>query len=114
MSALSVTATCTIFKGQRESFKEIATRIFDKVRGAEPGTLAYAAYFNEDETVCVVRERYASSDAVLAHLAHVGADLGALGATCALSVEIFGDPSPALLAATAAMQPKIYRPFLSI
>lgn len=114
MSAIAVTATCTIHKGQLEAFKQVLTRIFDKVRGNEPGTLGLAAYFNEDQTVCVVQERYASSDAVLAHLANVGADLGALGATCALSVEVFGDPSPTLLAAAAAMQPKIYRHFLSI
>ena len=114
MSAISVTATLSIHPGKLDAFKAITERIFHKVRGKEPGTLAYAAYFNEDQSVCVVRETYASSDAVLVHLGNVGADLGALGAFCDLSVEVFGEPSPTLLAATAAMQPKIYRPFLTI
>lgn len=114
MSPIAITATCTILPGQLQRFEEVSTRIFDKVRGKEPGTLRYAAFFNADRTVCVVHEAYTDSDAVLAHLAHVGADLGELTQACALSVAVFGDPSPALLQVAAGFQAQIYRPFLSI
>ena len=114
MSAISVTATLSIHPGKLDAFKAVTERIFHKVRGKEPGTLAYFIDVSDPSAPVVVRETYASSDAVLVHLGNVGADLGALGAFCDLSVEVFGEPSPTLLAATAAMQPKIYRPFLTI
>ena len=59
---------------------------------------------------CVVREAYASSDAFLAHLAGAGpllARLVELGG--GLELDVFGEPSPALRAAVAAFQPRVYR-----
>lgn len=38
----------------------------------DPNTLQYDWFFNPDQTECVVREKYADSDAVLAHIQNLG------------------------------------------
>lgn len=105
---------CTIHSGRIDDFKAAIGRVFDKVRDNEPGTQELACYLNADETVAVVREVYDDSDAVLAHLANVGAALGELMATCTMSITVLGDVSPALRAATAALQPSIFTEHLRV
>ncbi len=89
-------------------FKEVAAQAL-ATASTEAGTLQYDWFFNDDETRCVVRETYSSSEAALAHLANVGALLGrlvALGGGAELVV--FGNPSPALREATAGLQPVVH------
>ncbi len=65
-----------------------------------------------DESKCVVREAYADSDAVLAHLGAVGHLLEEiLGLGGGVEVEVFGNPSEALQEVTAEMQPAVYSYF---
>lgn len=113
-TSIYVIVLCTIHSGRIDDFKAAIGRIFDKVRGNEPGTQALACYLNEDETVAVVREVYDDSDAVLAHLANIGAALGELMATCTMSITVLGDVSPALRAAAAALQPSIFTEHLRV
>ena len=78
------------------------------IRG-EPGTLRHDWYDSEDGARCVVREAYTSSDAFLAHLAAAGPLLGRLVELGGgLELELFGEPSPALLDAVAAFRPRVY------
>jgi hypothetical protein len=70
--------------------------------------LQYDWFFNEDQTECVVRERYRDSEAVLQHIANLGETMGALLETCDLSIEVFGDPSPELVEATKALPTQVY------
>ena len=59
--------------------------------------------------MCIVREAYTNSEALLAHSANVGdllPQLFELGGS--LEVEMFGNPSPALAEALAAFNPAIY------
>jgi quinol monooxygenase YgiN len=92
-------------------FKERAARALPLTEG-EATTLQYDWFFNDDETKCVVRETYANSDAILAHIANMGdligklADLGG-----GVEIEVFGDPSPGLVDAAATFGPTIYRFF---
>ena len=58
-------------------FKQVAAEALERTI-PEPGTLHYDWFFSEDETKCVVREIYADSDALLAHLGNVGELLGRL------------------------------------
>jgi hypothetical protein len=76
----------------------------------EPGVLEYDWFFDDTQTVCVVREVYRDSHALLAHARAVGTKLtrlSELGGGCQL--EMFGDPSPQLLDATAPLQRAIFR-----
>jgi hypothetical protein len=46
------------------------------VRTKDTGTLQYEIYFNDDQSECIVLERYRDSEALIEHLANLG-DLGA-------------------------------------
>jgi Antibiotic biosynthesis monooxygenase len=89
-------------------FKQLAAEALDAVRG-EPGALQYDWFFSDDGTRCVVRETYANSDAVLAHVDNVGPLLGRLVELGGgLELEVFGEPSEALRNALAAFNPPVY------
>lgn len=89
-------------------FKRMAAEALVITKG-DPGCLQYDWFLSADQTVCEVRETYASSDAVLAHLGAVGALIGPMMEIAGgLQVECFGSPSQALLEAAAAFKPTVY------
>ena len=114
MEQIQLTATLpNIAPGSLAEFKALAARALEITKGEET-TLQYDWYFSDDETKCVVRERYTSSAAVLSHMANVGDLLGKFAELGGgLEIEAFGDPSPELLKAAAAVgiQPTVYRFF---
>ena len=112
MEKIQITATLPNIAAENvAAFKEVAARALELTR-AEATTLQYDWFFSDDETRCVVRETYANSDAVLAHIANVVELIGKLAELGGgLEIEAFGDPSPELLEAAAAFEPTIYRFF---
>ena len=97
-----------IAPADRAAFKELVKKDID-IATTEPGTLQYDWFFNVDETSCVVREAYANSDAVLAHMGNLGELLGQLAEFGGASKSrAFGNVSPQLVEAEAALQPAIY------
>ena len=91
-----------------DEFRALAAEAVEGTRG-EPGTLQYDWYYSADGRQCVLLERYASSEAVLAHAANVSRKLRRmieLGGR--LELDVFGDPSPELQAATAALGPRVF------
>lgn len=90
------------------TFKELAAQALEITTG-EAGALQYDWFFNDDESECVVRETYADSNAVLAHVGGLGDLFGQLvevGGGC--SFEVCGRPSTELAAATAGLQLSVY------
>jgi hypothetical protein len=67
-------------------------------RTDEPGTLQYEIYFNDDESECIVLERYRDSDALIEHGANVADLMEPILATASVSGELLGAPSAALTA----------------
>jgi quinol monooxygenase YgiN len=112
MEQIQLTATLpNIPPGNLPEFKELAARALEITKDEET-TLQYDWFFSDDETRCVVRETYANSDAILAHMANMGDLIGKLAELGGgLEIEAFGDPSPELLEAAAAFQPTVYRYF---
>lgn len=112
MEQLQVTATVPQITSENlGEFKRLAGEAL-AVTVDDPGVLQYDWFFNADETKCVIRETYADSDAVLTHLGLVGDTLGKLiEVGGGIEIEVFGDPSDALVEATAALQPMIYAYF---
>ena len=108
MNNIQLTARLKIHEGRLEEFKEIAKQALHAVSEKEPGALQYDFFFTPDESECVVRERYADSNALLAHLANVGPLLGKALEMSEFSLEVYGEPSEELRSATAALNPKIY------
>jgi quinol monooxygenase YgiN len=114
MKAIQLTARGAIHKGQLEDFKALAAGCIRMVREKDSGTLQYDWFLNEAQTECVVRETYRDSEAVLEHIANLGASLGAILSVCDWTFEVCGSPSPELVKATTGLSLKLYTPFLSI
>jgi quinol monooxygenase YgiN len=93
----------------RAEFKRIAAVALDISR-REPGVLQYDWFFNDAETVCVVRETYQDSKALLAHIANLGETFGELvelGGGCEL--ELFGNPSLSMADTGAGVHRSVFR-----
>ncbi len=114
MSEIQLTARGAIHEGKFEEFKVLAAECARLVRERDSGTLQYDWFLNEAQTECVVRETYRDSEAVLEHIANLGATLGTILAVCDWTFEVFGSPSPELVAAAAGLSLKVYSPFQSM
>jgi quinol monooxygenase YgiN len=114
MNVIHVTARGAIREGKLEEFKALAAECMRTVREKDSGTLQYDWFLNQAQTECVVRETYKDSEAVLEHIANLGASLGAILSVCDWTFEVCGSPSPELVKATAGLSLKAYSPFQSI
>jgi hypothetical protein len=84
------------------------------VRAKDTGTLQYDIYFNDDQSDCIVLERYRDSEALIGHAAHLG-DLGeAIFAMGRLSGELLGEPSAELRAKMAGSGVRLFTPYQSM
>ena len=80
------------------------------VRTKDTGTLQYEIYFNDDQSECIVHERYRDSEALIEHL---GDMMEAILATGSVSGEVLGEPSAELRAKMADSEVRLFTPFLS-
>jgi quinol monooxygenase YgiN len=110
MNRIQVNARFTnISSSNLAAFKKAAADALE-IAKSEPGVLQYDWFFDDTQTVCVVRETYQDSQALLAHITTMGEalnTLGQLGGGCEL--EMFGEPSPQLVDVTAPLQRSIFR-----
>jgi quinol monooxygenase YgiN len=84
-------------EGKREEYLRLADEAREIVRTTEPGTLGYDLYLNDDQTECVVIERYRDSEAAMFHaenLGHLFADV--LATVEIVHGELLGEPSAEL------------------
>jgi quinol monooxygenase YgiN len=101
-------------EGQLEEFKRLAAECMQIVRAKDTGTLQYDIYFNDDQSDCIVLERYRDSEALIEHAAHLG-DLGeAILAMGWLSGELLGEPSAELRAKMAGSGVRLLTPYQSM
>jgi quinol monooxygenase YgiN len=90
------------FHGDKlDEFKRLAAQCMEIVRTQDTGTLQYDIYFNEDESECIVHERYRDSEALIEHALHLGALNEAVVAAGLVSATMLGEPSPELRAQMA-------------
>jgi quinol monooxygenase YgiN len=83
-------------EGRLEEFKRLSAQCLEIVRTKDTGTLQYDTYLNEDQSECIVIERYRDSEALVEHLANMG-DLGeAILATGSVSGELGRQPGSSL------------------
>lgn len=72
----------------------------------QPGTLVYEWYFNEDNSRCIINERYRDSTALIDHMAASGPYAERFLAAATISrLTILGDIDTATRAALEALQP---------
>ena len=77
MSELWGIARFKFHEGKLEEFKRLSAQAMEIVRTKEPGTLQYDIYFNDNQSECVVLERYRDSEAAMAHASNLGDLFGA-------------------------------------
>ena len=110
MDRIQVSARfANVSDANRAEFKQVAAVALGISR-REPGVLQYDWFFNDAETVCVVRESYQDSTALLAHIANLGETFGKLvdlGGGCEL--ELFGDPSFPMADTDAGVHRSVFR-----
>jgi quinol monooxygenase YgiN len=92
----------------------LCAELMDTVRAKDSGTLQFEIYLSDDESECVVYERYRDSEAVIDHGAHVGDVMEAIFATGSASSALLGEPSAELTATMAGSPVPVFRPFLSM
>jgi quinol monooxygenase YgiN len=86
-------------EGKLEEYKRLSAQAMEIVRTKDTGTLRYDIYFNEDQSECMVVERYRDSAALIEHMANLGDLAGAILATVSLvHGEVLGEPSAELRA----------------
>src|SRR5437879_13911392 len=82
------------------------------VRSKATGTLLYEIYFNDDQSECIVLERYRDSQALVEHAGHLG-DLGR-AIPGLVSSELLGEPSDDVRAKLVGSGVRLFRPFLCL
>ena len=98
MGELQGIARFRFHEGKVEEFKRLSAQCMEIVRTKDPGTLQYEIYFNDDESECIVLERYRDSDALIEHGANVDDLMEPILATASVSGELLGDLSAELRA----------------
>ena len=114
MSELQGIARFKIHEGKLEEFKRLSAQCMEIARTKDTGTLQYDIYFNDDQSECVVLERYRDSEALIEHTAHLGDLMEAIIATGSVSGELLGEPSAELRAKLADSVVRLFTPFQSM
>jgi quinol monooxygenase YgiN len=114
MSELQGIARLTFHEGKLEEFKRVAARCMEIVRTMDTGTLQYDIYFNDDQSECIVHERYRDSGALIEHATHLGELNAAILATASVSGALLGEPSAELRAMLAGGGVGLFTLYLSM
>lgn len=114
MSQIQISANLRIKDGQLDAFKEMVQQCVSIVKEKDSGTLQYDWFFNSDQSVCMIKETYASSEALLEHMANLGDLLGELLATCEFEADVYGDPSEQIMAMLEGMPITFYSRFTGL
>ena len=72
MSELQGIGRFKFHEGKLEEFKRLSAQCMEIVRTKDTGTLQYDIYFNDDQSECIVLERYRDSETLIEHAAHLG------------------------------------------
>jgi len=101
-------------EGTLEEFKRLAAQAMEIVRTMDTGTLQYDICLNDNQSECIVIERYQDSAAVMKHGSHIGDLVASMFATGSASSEMLGEPSAELRAMMEGGEVRLFTPFLSM
>ena len=101
--------------GAVDEFKRLSAECMEIVRAKDTGTLQYDTYFNDDETECIVIERFRDADALIQHGENLAHLMDAIIATGSASGELLGEPSAELRARFVGGGPvQLFRPWATM
>ena len=103
-----------IHEGKLDDYKRLSNECMEIVRTRDTGTLQYDIFFNDDQSECVVIERYRDSQALLEHFEHIGHLMEPILATGTAEGEVLGNPNAAIRANLAESPVRLFTPFLSL
>src|SRR5215216_7054413 len=95
-------------EGKREEYKRLSAQAMEIVRTKDTGTLQYDTYFNDDQSECIVLERFRDSEALIEHGANLSDLMEAILATGSVSGELLGEPSAELRAKLAGSPVRLF------
>ena len=102
-------------EGQLEEFKRLSAVCMEIVRTQDPGTLQYDTFFNEDQTECIVLERFRDLDSLLQHSANIGNELmEAIVATGECHGELLGAVPTDVRADLAGGPVQVFLPYAAL
>ena len=116
MAELLGIARFKFHEAKLDEYKRLSAWAMEIVRTKDTGTLQYDTYLNEDQSECVIIERYRDSEAALEHAANL-ADLSAevLATVSVVHGELLCEPSPELRAKLADTDvPVLFMPYQSM
>jgi quinol monooxygenase YgiN len=113
VSELQGIARFKFHEGKLEEFKRLSAQCMEIVRTKDTGTLQYEIYINDDQSECIVLERYEDSEALIQHTANIGHLMEAILATGSVSGELLGEPSGDLRAQLAGSPVRLFTPLHS-
>jgi quinol monooxygenase YgiN len=114
VSELQGIARFKFHEGKLEEFKRLSARCMEVVRTQDTGTLQYEIYLSDDESECIVLERYRDSEALIEHGAHLGELAEAIFATGSVTGACLGDPSAELRTQLAGSGVQLFDAYLSL
>jgi quinol monooxygenase YgiN len=101
--------------GDVEEFKRLSAHCMEIVDAQDTGTLQYDTYFNDEETECIVIERFRDSEALIQHGENLAHLMDAIIATGSVSGELLGEPSAELRARFTGGGPvQLFRPWMTL
>jgi len=83
------------------------------VRSKDTGTLQFEISFNDDQSECIVLERYRDSQALIEHAEHFGDLSEAIIRTGSFAGELIGEPSAELKTMLAGGPIRLFTPYLA-
>jgi quinol monooxygenase YgiN len=103
-------------EGKLDEFKRLSAQAMEIVKTKDTGTLQYDTYFNDDQSECIVIERYRDSEAAIEHAANLGHLFDAILSTVSVvHGELLGEPSAELRANLADSEvPQLFMPYESM
>jgi quinol monooxygenase YgiN len=116
VSELQGIARFKFHEGKLEEFKRLSAQAMGIVRTKDTGTLQYDTYFNEDQSECIVLERFRDSEALIEHAANLGdVSEAILAIVSVVHGELLGEPSAELRAKLADSEvPVLFTPYQSM
>ena len=115
MSELLGIARFRFNEGKVEEYKRLSAQVMEIVKAKDSGTLQFDIYLNDDESECMVIERYRDSDALIEHFRNIGDLSDAILATVSVvHGEVLGDVSTELRANLADTPVQLFTPYQSM
>jgi quinol monooxygenase YgiN len=113
---LIIRGSLRIEPGHIREFCAVAAEMLAVTKARDTRTIAFDTYLDEVDGTWIALERYPDSDALMSHFANQDPEIKArlLAISHLGTAEVFGRPTPELLAKISGYRPVVYTPLHSL